>query len=171
MPQLLIYIRNHTEQRRYYCRYVRVSESLEKDDHSPLAALCGTLLCASLTSGEEVFSRLRAFLQLHHIQAAWIAGCTGSLSNAALRFAGQDETTLLNGTYEVISLNGTLELKGEHLHLAISDPQGAMLGGHMMPGCTVRTTLELVIGELTSLAFSRQPCALSGYDELVISSR
>lgn len=82
-----------------------------------------------------------------------------------------DETTLLNGTYEVISLNGTLELKGEHLHLAISDPQGAMLGGHMMPGCTVRTTLELVIGELTSTAFSRQPCALSGYDELVISSR
>ncbi|HDX8600217.1 TPA: DNA-binding protein [Klebsiella oxytoca] len=124
-----------------------------------------------LLPGEEVFSRLRAFLQLHHIQAAWIAGCTGSLSNAALRFAGQDETTLLNGTYEVISLNGTLELNGEHLHLAISDPQGAMLGGHMMPGCTVRTTLELVIGELTSLAFSRQPCALSGYDELVISSR
>ena len=114
---------------------------------------------------------MRAFLQLNHIQADWIAGCTGSLSNAALRFAGQDETTLLNGTYEVISLNGTLELKGEHLHLAISDPQGAMLGGHMMPGCTVRTTLELVIGELTSLAFSRQPCALSGYDELVISSR
>lgn len=46
-----------------------------------------------------------------------------------------------------------------------------MLGGHMMPGCAVRTTLELVIGELTSLAFSRQPCAVSGYDELVISSR
>lgn len=124
-----------------------------------------------LLPGEEVFSRLHLLLQQHHIQAAWIAGCTGSLSNVALRFAGQDETTLLHGIYEVISLNGTLELKGEHLHLALSDPQGAMLGGHMMPGCTVRTTLELVIGELTSLAFSRQPCAVSGYDELVISSR
>ncbi|MCW9587456.1 DNA-binding protein [Klebsiella pasteurii] len=124
-----------------------------------------------LLPGEEVFSRLRAFVQQHHIQAAWIAGCTGSLSNVALRFAGQDETTLLNGIYEVISLNGKLELTGEHLHLSLSDPQGAMLGGHMMPGCTVRTTLELVIGELTSVAFSRQPCAVSGYDELVISSR
>lgn len=117
------------------------------------------------------FSRLRAFVQQHHIQAGWIAGCTGSLSNVALRFAGQDQTALLNGIYEVISLNGTLELAGEHLHLSLSDPQGAMLGGHMMPGCTVRTTLELVIGELTSVAFSRQPCAVSGYDELVISSR
>lgn len=124
-----------------------------------------------LLPGDEVFSRLRAFIQEQQIQAAWIAGCTGSLSDAALRFAGQDETTLLTGTYEVISLNGTLEWQGEHLHLAISDPQGAMLGGHMMPGCTVRPTLELVIGELTSLAFSRQPCAVSGYDELVISSR
>ncbi|NYZ52203.1 DUF296 domain-containing protein, partial [Escherichia coli] len=51
----------------------------------------------------------------------------------------------------------------------VSDPHGTMLGGHMMPGCTVRTTLELVIGSLEELAFSRQPCALSGYDELHIS--
>ena len=36
----------------------------------------------------------------------------------------------------------------------------------MMPGCTVRTTLELVIGCLEELAFSRQSCALSGYDEV-----
>ena len=103
------------------------------------------------------------------LHAAWIAGCTGSLTDVALRYAGQEGTTLLNGTFEVISLNGTLEQSGEHLHLCVSDPHGTMLGGHMMPGCTVRTTLELVIGSLEELAFSRQPCALSGYDELHIS--
>ena len=124
-----------------------------------------------LLPGQEVFTQLHAFVQQHQLQAAWIAGCTGSLTNIALRFAGREETTFITGTWEVISLNGTLELTGEHLHLAVSDPQGAMLGGHMMPGCIVRTTLELVIGELTELAFSRQPCAVSGYDELVISSR
>ena len=64
-----------------------------------------------------------------------------------------------------------MELGGEHLHLAIAAPDGAMLGGHMMPGCTVRTTLGLVIGELTSVAFSRQPCPVSGYDELVVTPR
>ena len=124
-----------------------------------------------LLPGQEVVAQLHEFIQQNSLQAAWIAGCTGSLTDVALRYAGQDETTLLNGTFEVISLNGTLELTGEHLHLAVSDPQGAMLGGHMMPGCTVRTTLELVIGELNALAFSRQPCAVSGYDELVITSR
>lgn len=124
-----------------------------------------------LLPGQEVFSGLHAFVQQHQLHAAWIAGCTGSLTDVALRYAGQDATTLLTGTFEVISLNGTLELTGEHLHLSVSDPQGAMLGGHMMAGCTVRTTLELVIGELDALAFSRQPCALSGYDELHITSR
>ncbi|MXF28846.1 DUF296 domain-containing protein, partial [Escherichia coli] len=41
--------------------------------------------------------------------------------------------------------------------------------GHMMPGSTVRTTLELVIGCLEELSSSRQPCVLSGYGELHIS--
>lgn len=122
-----------------------------------------------LLPGQEVFSQLHAFLQHHSLHAAWIAGCTGSLTDVVFRYAGKDEITRLCGTFEIISLNGTLELTGEHLHLSIADPHGAMLGGHMMPGCTVRTTLELVIGELTELAFSRQPCAISGYDELHIS--
>lgn len=124
-----------------------------------------------LLPGDELLAALRAFIQHHGLQAAWIAGCTGSLTDVALRFAARDETTLLSGTFEVISLGGTLELTGEHLHLSVADENGAMLGGHVMPGCTVRTTLELVIGELTALAFSRQPCPLSGYDELVINAR
>lgn len=124
-----------------------------------------------LHPGDELLAGLRAFIQHHALQAAWIAGCTGSLTDVALRFAARDETTWLSGTFEVISLGGTLELAGEHLHLSVADENGAMLGGHVMPGCTVRTTLELVIGELTTLAFSRQPCPLSGYDELVINLR
>lgn len=124
-----------------------------------------------LLPGDEVIASLQLVLQQHDVRAAWIAGCTGSLSDVALRYAGREATTRLTGTYEVISLNGTLERQGEHLHLCVSDPEGVMIGGHMMPGCTVRTTLELVIGELTALSFSRQPCAVSGYDELVVSPR
>lgn len=122
-----------------------------------------------LLPGQEVLSQLRAFAQQQQLHAAWIAGCTGSLTDVALRYAGQENTALLSGKFEVIALNGTLEQSGEHLHLCVSDPHGTMLGGHMMPGCTVRTTLELVIGCLEELAFSRQLCALSGYDELHIS--
>lgn len=123
-----------------------------------------------LAPGQELLTELRQFMALHGLQAAWIAGATGSLTEVALRYAGRDESTRLTGTYELISLSGTLELTGEHLHLSIADEQGTLLGGHVMSGCTVRTTLELVIGELTALSFSRQPCPLSGYDELVVHS-
>lgn len=77
-----------------------------------------------LLPGQEVFSQLHAFVQQNQLHAAWIAGCTGSLTDVALRYAGQEATTSLTGTFEVISLNGTLELTGEHLHLAVSIPTG-----------------------------------------------
>ncbi len=155
-------------QRRYYPQYVRVSEYSNDDIALPIFFL-RTLLRAAPAPRQEVLSQLRAFAQQQQLHAAWIAGCTGSLTDVALRYAGQENTALLSGKFEVIALNGTLEQSGEHLHLCVSDPHGTMLGGHMMPGCTVRTTLELVIGCLEELAFSRQLCALSGYDELHIS--
>lgn len=124
-----------------------------------------------LSPGQELLSALHAFIDHHQLQAAWIAGCTGSLTDVALRFAAREETTRLSGTFEVISLSGTLERGGEHLHLSVADENGAMTGGHVMPGNTVRTTLELVIGELTAYTFSRAPCPASGYDELAVSLR
>lgn len=155
-------------QRRYYPQYVRVSEYSNDDIALPIFFLRTLLRTAPPPRAGSFFPATR-FCTAASTSCAWIAGCTGSLTDVALRYAGQEGTTLLNGTFEVISLNGTLELSGEHLHLCVSDPHGTMLGGHMMPGCTVRTTLELVIGSLEELAFSRQPCALSGYDELHIS--
>lgn len=144
---------------------------MSKSSLSPSPASGASFYALRLLPGDEVLSQLREFVQQHQLHAAWIAGCTGSMTDVALRYAGRDEATQLHGTYEVISLSGTLELTGEHLHLSISDQQGAMLGGHMMPGCTVRTTLEIVIGELTALSFSRQPCPVSGYEELVVNTR
>lgn len=41
-----------------------------------------------LLPGQEVFSQLHAFVQQNQLHAAWIAGCTGSLADVALRYAG-----------------------------------------------------------------------------------
>ena len=106
------------------------------------------------------------------LKAAYIAGCVGSLTNVALRFAGRSDIhTVVDGKFEVVSFIGTLDAAAGHLHLSVSDENGAVLGGHVVVGCTVRTTLELVIGELEQLVFSRQPCDRSGYLELSIAAR
>lgn len=124
-----------------------------------------------LVPGEDVLLTLRQRVEQHNLQAAFIAGSVGSLTDVALRFAGQEDTHHSRGKFEIVSLIGTLDAKGEHLHLAVSDEKGQMQGGHMMIGCAVRTTLELVIGELETNTFTREPCPLSGYEELIITSR
>ena len=120
---------------------------------------------------QDLLVVLRDFIRQQGLRAAWISGCVGSLSEVALRYAGREGAALLSGKFEVVSLIGTLETGGEHLHLAVSDEHGHMTGGHVMEGCAVRTTLELVIGELNDVVFSRQPCAFSGYDELDVKQR
>ena len=124
-----------------------------------------------LLPGEDLLVALAACVALREIKAGWIAGVVGSLSQAALRFAGEPDSTLLTGAFEIIALSGTLDAGGGHLHLSVADAQGLMRGGHVMSGCIVRTTCELIIGELDDLTFTRAPCALSGYDELAITSR
>jgi len=102
--------------------------------------------------------------------------CVGSLQRAALRMANQDETTILEGKlttilegkFEICSLVGTVELGGIHLHIALSDGTGAMIGGHLQDGSLIYTTAEIVLGQALDLRFSREYCADSGYDELVI---
>lgn len=124
-----------------------------------------------LLPGDDVLLSLRKLCREVPLPAAFIAACTGSLSQAAIRFAAQPDATVWSRAFEVVSLSGTLESTGEHLHLSVADESGQMSGGHLMEGCIVRTTLELVIGELDGLMFERQPCALSGYEELVIQSK
>lgn len=72
---------------------------------------------------------------------------------------------------KVVSLIGTLDKDAPHLHIVVSDDRGVVTGGHLLEGSTVRTTLEVVFGELTDLTFGRGHCPKSGYDELVIQQR
>ena len=122
-----------------------------------------------LKPGDELLQGIKDSLADIGYSAAFIAACTGSLSSAAIRFAGRSETTLLKGTFELISLSGTLDTEGGHLHLSIADENGLMTGGHLMDGSIVRTTMELVIGILPDFAFTREYCALSTYEELKIT--
>lgn len=129
-----------------------------------------------LPPGADLFPALAAWLHQQQAQAACILAAVGSLTKACLRYANvpSESAAVLPPagvltTYEVVSLCGTVSIHGCHIHMTISDQQGACLGGHVMPnGNIVHTTLELVLGVLPDLAFVREPCALSGWPELVV---
>ncbi len=70
---------------------------------------------------------------------------------------------------EIVSLSGTLSPDGLHLHIALAGRDGRCVGGHLLDGCIVHTTAELVIGELTDLAFRRVEDPATGYRELSVA--
>jgi predicted DNA-binding protein with PD1-like motif len=122
-----------------------------------------------LHPGEDLRRALEAWMGEQQQQAGCMISAVGSLSVAQLRLAGASETTTICGELEIISLSGTLSPDGAHLHIAIADSSGAVIGGHLGPGSLVRTTAELVIGLLPEWRFQRELDPATGYAELRIS--
>lgn len=104
------------------------------------------------------------------IAAGFILSSVGSLSRACLRFADEGIDRLIGGPLEILSLSGTLSPDGCHVHIALANARGAVTGGHVLEGCIIRTTAEIVIGEAPGVAFSREQDAATGYRELVIKT-
>jgi predicted DNA-binding protein with PD1-like motif len=74
-----------------------------------------------------------------------------------------------DGSFEIVSLVGTMESGNSHLHISLSDKEGDVFGGHLKQGSIVGVTAEIVIGELENLEFTRTLDADTGYDELVVA--
>jgi predicted DNA-binding protein with PD1-like motif len=121
-----------------------------------------------LKPGDDLRQQLTAFTQANHIAAGTMITCVGSLTVATLRLANQEGPTVYKGHFEIVSLVGTLSTNGSHLHLAVSDSTGRTIGGHLLEGCQVYTTAEIVLGELPQLEFRREKDETFGYQELVV---
>lgn len=124
-----------------------------------------------LEPGQDIRQELQKFATQHKLRAGFIASCSGSVTCAALRYANQGTTTIQQGHFEIASLSGTLEDGAMHLHAAFSDSTGATVGGHLEDGSIVFTTAEIVVGELSQVAFARENDATTGYRELVVRKR
>ena len=124
-----------------------------------------------LQPGDDLRQALETWMGEQEEQAGCVISAVGSLSVAQLRFAGAAEATPIQGELEILSLSGTLSADGAHLHIAVADSRGAVIGGHLCPGSLVRTTAELVIGLLPEWRFSRELDTATGYAELRITPR
>ena len=121
-----------------------------------------------LRPGQDLRQELMAFVEQHQLKAACLLTAVGSLTTTTLRLANQQGPTVYQGHFEIVSLVGTLALSGSHLHLSVSDSTGRTVGGHLLDGNRVYTTVELVIGEMPDLEFSREPDPTFGYRELTV---
>ena len=121
-----------------------------------------------LTPGVDLRLALEAWMGAQQEQAGCVISAVGSLSLAQLRLAGATQATAIRGELEIVSLSGTLSPDGAHLHIAIADSSGTVIGGHLCEGSLVRTTAELVIGLLPEWQFRRELDPATGDAELQI---
>ncbi|MCX8062448.1 MAG: DNA-binding protein [Anaerolineales bacterium] len=124
-----------------------------------------------LLPGQDLRDEIQHFVNTQNIQAGVILSAVGSLTHATLRLAKHSSYSKFEGPFEIVSMTGTVSVHGSHLHLAISDGEGKTIGGHLLSGCTIYTTAEIVIVELEDVVYYREPCPLSGYNELVVKPR
>jgi predicted DNA-binding protein with PD1-like motif len=124
-----------------------------------------------LSPGDDLRRSLEVWMAEQQAQAGCVISGIGSLSVAQLRLAGQQKSTTITGDLEILSLNGTLSPDGAHLHIAVADSTGSVIGGHLCTGSLVRTTAELVLALLPKWEFRRVLDPATGYAELQISPR
>jgi predicted DNA-binding protein with PD1-like motif len=128
------------------------------------------LLPLRIAPGADLRAALEALLLEHGVQAGYVVQGMGSLSAASIRLAGASGMTELRGDFELLTLAGSLAPDGVHLHLSIADADGRVTGGHMGPGCIVRTTAEVLVALLPGYRFSREMDEVTGSRELKIRS-
>lgn len=123
-----------------------------------------------LLPGTDLRIALERELAARSGTAAFVVAGIGSLKEARIRLAGATETAILKGDLEILTLSGTLAVNGSHLHASVSDAEGRVTGGHVAPGCIVRTTAEVLVALLPQHEFTRTPDAATGYAELTIKA-
>ncbi len=121
-----------------------------------------------LSPGQDLFDEIETFVHEKHIEAGCILSAVGSLTHATLRLANRDLYNEYDGHFEIVSMTGTVSVHGSHLHITISDGDGVTTGGHLVSGCKIYTTAEMVLAAFGDVVYKREFAVDSGYEELVV---
>lgn len=123
--------------------------------------------CKRLHRGDDLLAEIKRLAFEEKIEAAVVLSAVGCVSRARVRDASGVNVRQIEQPCEIVSLNGTVSAARCHLHIALSKEDLSTIGGHLMPGCIVNTTCELVLAELDGWRFGVEEDAATGYDEIV----
>jgi predicted DNA-binding protein with PD1-like motif len=130
------------------------------------------MIATRLHEGQDLKQTIERLVAAMNVSAATVISGVGSLNVAMLRMAGaaaeKQDIRRIAGPLEVVSLIGNVGQGRTHLHMAVSDTEGTVVGGHVKEGCEIHTTLELVLAVEDKLTFSEAMDPDTGFGELRI---
>jgi uncharacterized protein len=125
--------------------------------------------------GNDLKTAIEEKVRDHAIAAGFIVSCVGGLRQACVRMAGatpgKQDIRTFEQDFEIVSLVGTVSMAGSHLHMAFSDAEGVVRGGHLKEGTLIDPTAEIIIGIGEGLEFTREMDDATGFKELVVHER
>ena len=124
-------------------------------------------ICKRLHQGDDLLRAVCDLAKEHNISAGVVLSAVGCISKGVVRDASGVTLRQIDAPCEIVSLNGTVSAIRCHLHIALSREDLSTVGGHLVEGCIINTTCELVIGVLDGWEIAREYDAETGYDELI----
>lgn len=152
-------------------------------NHETLPNLVPQAHILRLGPGEDLLESIWRYARVTNLTAASLVTAVGSLTTTNIRYANQEDGTVLNGHFEIVSLVGQVDFQNPenlaafnitgsgHVHISCSDEKGRTIGGHLLSGNIVYTTAEISILSYEKALFTREldngPKG-SGYYELKV---
>ena len=121
-----------------------------------------------LRRGADLLQSIEAFCVEHQIRAGVLLSGVGCVTKGSIRDAGGVNIVSIDEAMEIVSLMGTVSEKRCHLHVSFAKEDLSVIGGHLVAGCMINTTCELVIGELRDYVYDVEFDEETDYDELII---
>jgi len=121
----------------------------------------GKMVFARLFENEDLLEAVTRLAKKSRVSSGlfWLIG---TLKEARLGFfrEGKYETIEMVQPLEIVSCIGNISLKENkvfaHAHITVSDEKGRTYGGHVMLGCLIGATGELVLIEATGIKLLRK---------------
>jgi uncharacterized protein len=122
-----------------------------------------------LKPGQDFLDSIEDVVREHSIEAGCILSAVGSFTHATLRLANRKTYNEYDGHFEIVSATGTVSIHGSHIHVSMSDGDGVTIGGHLVPGCKIYTTAEIVLGIFDDVVYKREKLENdTDFEELVV---
>lgn len=125
-------------------------------------------ICTRLRRGQDLLVEINNIARENHIKAGVVLSAVGCVLKAKVRDASGVTIREIPEEMEIVSLMGTVSEERTHLHVSFSKEDLSTVGGHLVEGCLINTTCELVIGILEGVEFVTEFDEETGYDELMI---
>ena len=126
--------------------------------------------------GEDILASVEKFIADAKLRQAVVLGGYGTMAAYHLHWVMHNRIPTDNlfrkgeGGIEILAMNGLVVESQPHIHVALSNPDGAF-GGHLEPGCIAYVVCEIFFGELEGPILTRQsiPASIDGMGEGMIS--